>query len=167
MTKEIPLTRGYVAIVDDEDFELVSQYRWVAVTKKGYTTYAGSFVTTDGKRHQITMHRLVMNFPTSSVDHINGDGLDNRRSTNLRVATVSQNLANRGAPSNNTSGFKGVWWDRVRSVWVASIYPGGKHKRLGSFSTAAEAAHAYNKKAIELFGEFAYLNQIDDEVQAS
>lgn len=107
------------------------------------------------------MHRLLMTSPTGTmVDHINGNGLDNRKE-NLRVVTNSQNLMNRGKNKNNTSGYKGVLWDKVRNKWIALIGFNNKNIYLGRFFTKNEAAFAYNAKAEELFGEFAQINIIE------
>lgn len=97
--------------------------------------------------------------PNEQVDHINGDGLDNRKS-NLRICNGSQNRCNKGKPKNNTSGYKGVTWHTPNKKWVAQIAVNGKHSYIGSFKTKEEAAKAYNKKAKELHGEFARLNNL-------
>lgn len=92
------------------------------------------------------------------VDHRNGNGLDNRRS-NLRLATQAQNMSNRGRPTNNTSGYKGVSAGRLGG-WRAYITSRGKRLDIGTFASKEEAAEAYNAKALELHGEFARLNEI-------
>jgi hypothetical protein len=111
LMKFIQLTQGKQAIVDDEDFELLSQFKWYAM-KSGHNVYAARG---GGKRRMELLHRLILGVTDSKieVDHINGDGLDNRRS-NLRVATHADNQHNPGTPTNNTSGYKGVHWCRTK-----------------------------------------------------
>ena len=151
----IPLTRGYNAVVDAADAErVVAAGPWCAAPN-GRTVYAhrrvvrsNGDVTTEG------MHAFITG--ADRTDHINGDGLDNRRS-NLRRATHGQNMANKGRYRNNTSGFKGV--SRRRSGrWFAQIQAQGTHRYLGQFDTAEDAARAYDAAAVEAFGEFARLN---------
>jgi len=145
--------RKYFALVDDEDFELVSQYKW-SISSYGYAECR------DSEHKILGMHRLII--PTKSgmkIDHINMNPLDNRRE-NLRICTHRQNLWNRIKPTNNTSGFKGVSWEKRRNKWRASICKNYKQFSLGEFFTKNEAALAYNRKARELFGNFARLNTI-------
>jgi hypothetical protein len=104
------------------------------------------------------MHRqLIMPLKGLQVDHINGNGLDNRKA-NLRICTPSQNGCNRNRISRSQSGFKGVRWLKERCNWRAEIGLYSRHYNLGSFSSAIEAALAYDKAARELHGEFAHLN---------
>lgn len=147
--KEIPLTQGKVAIVDDEDFDRINLYKW------RYCKGAAQSQTERPNRKVLLMHRMILNAPDGvEVDHINGDALDNRKS-NLRLASHKQNLANQKMKASNTSGFKGVTWHSKNKRWIAQIQ-GGHY--LGSYATAEDAARAYDKKAKELFGEFARLN---------
>jgi hypothetical protein len=92
------------------------------------------------------------------IDHKDGDGLNNQRS-NLRLASKKQNQANRGAPTNNRSGYKGVSANG-RGGWRASIFVDGKTRRVGDYDTPLEAARAYNQAALAAFGEFAKLNEV-------
>ena len=92
-----------------------------------------------------------------ATDHINGDGLDNRKQ-NLRICTHAENLRNRRLGKNNTSGYKGVSWHKLHKLWYAHISHNKKLMSLGYFKDKEEAAKAYDRKAIELFGEFAKLN---------
>jgi hypothetical protein len=163
---EIPLTRGYVALVSDHDYERVSQYNWCAELircKDGSikNVYAVRAISTPSGWTLQRLHRFVAGVtdPEVKVDHRDGNGL-NCQDDNLRVATQAQNQANRGAQRNNTSGFKGVTWSKQAGKWQAKIEVNGKSKHLGYFrlDQIEEAAQAYDRAAIELFGEFAHLN---------
>ena len=161
---------GITVTIDDEDLSLVSEYRWYAYVldgrpnrtiKKRYVTshiYLGC-VNGKGRSRTMYLHRMLLNAePGVTVDHINGNTLDNRRS-NLRIASRSQQNMNRGVPSNNTSGFKGVSWYKRYQRWAAFIHlPDRKQRHLGYFDTAEEAARRYDAEAMIIFGEFANLN---------
>jgi hypothetical protein len=168
--KEISLTQGRVALVDDDDFESLSQYKWCShfnpLAPVGRQHRAIRRTKSRGgiPRQLILMHRAVMGAcPTDpQVDHKNGNPLDNRKE-NLRFATSSQNHANRQIGANNTSGYKGVsrcHGGRVER-FKAQVKVNGVAHFLGRFDTAIEAAKAYNEAAKRLFGEFAYLNQFN------
>jgi len=104
------------------------------------------------------MHRLILNPPAGiTIDHINGNGLDNRRE-NLRLAGRGQNQCNRGKQSNNTSGFKGVTWHKNLNKWEAGISISGKRYHVGFYKTPEAAARAYDDAAKKYHGEFARLN---------
>jgi UDP-N-acetylglucosamine--N-acetylmuramyl-(pentapeptide) pyrophosphoryl-undecaprenol N-acetylglucosamine transferase len=149
--RTINLRNGRAVIVDAADYEWLSRYSWRATG--GESGYA--VATIKGKK--VLMHRLILNAPPHLlVDHYNGNKQDNRR-CNVRLCTRSQNSRN-VRKSRGTSRFKGVWWDKRLRKWVASIRCRGKRIRLGVFTDEAEAARAYDRKAIELFGEFARLN---------
>lgn len=157
--REIELTGKYgidkVMLVSEEDYEWVSQYKWY-VTKNGYAT-----TFQDGKIQ--TLHRLICNTPKGMVtDHINNNRLDNRRE-NLRIVTHKQNSHNsqKPSPEKTSSRYKGVQYFKAEGVWIANIMVDGKSVRIGSFQTEELAAKAYNIKAKELRGEYAYLNDID------
>lgn len=159
MTAEIRLSRGLVALVDDEDVALVSEgWAWHAIPSS-YTTYAGRRVAACWADKPVTemMHRLILGSPEGRVDHINGNGLDNRR-CNLRVSTPSQNGGNRRAGSTGSSRFKGVSWHKRQQRWVAYIRVAGRRIQAGSFVSEVAAARAYDDAAREAFGEFAALN---------
>jgi len=151
MTKEIPLTKGKMAIVDDDDFEELSKYKW-NLHPKGYG-YSKIF----GKN--TLMHRFIIgDIGDSHVDHANGNGLDNRR-INLRPCTRSENMANRrGCQRNNTSGYCGVAYHKKRGRWRAEIGLNGNKIFLGFYDTPEAAARAYDAAARVAFGEFAKLN---------
>lgn len=144
----------HVARVDDEDYEYLMQFSWTAQNTSSPTWYASGRVNGE----HTYMHRIIMNCPRGTiVDHENGDGLDNRRS-NLRLSTRSQNTANSLIYSTNTSGFKGVSWNKSMRKWEANISINGKKIYLGVFSDPLEAALSYDTAARELFREFALVN---------
>lgn len=159
MTKQIPLRGKYgagkFALVDDDDYEYLSQYKW-RCDATGYARYS---VYSKPKRTILTilMHRLILNTPDGfDTDHINGDRLDNRRS-NLRLATCQQNSANsRG--HGRASIFKGVGFQH--GLWRAQIGIDQNVRHLGVFATQRAAAQAYNEAATQYFGEFARLNDL-------
>jgi len=162
--KEIPLTRGYVAFVDDEDYEWLSQFKW-HVKKSGRTCYAVRKVTVAPNTYKKEfMHNAIMKPKEGEqVDHIDGNGLNNCRA-NLRLANHQLQQANR-RKTKGVSRFKGVTrvvhkrkrtGDWIR--WHARIKFNGKYISLGYFENEEDAARAYDKKARELFGEFAKTN---------
>jgi hypothetical protein len=159
---EIQLTRGLVALIDDEDYKLVSMYKWYAGMSGG-TAYARTNTYINGRRTIIRMHRIIMNACREiQVDHINHNGLDNRKE-NLRLCTCSQNQGNRKINERSISGFKGVSWDGRDKKWVAYITRNKRTKFIGYFSQVRDAAIAYNEEATRMFGEFAYLNPVGGE----
>jgi hypothetical protein len=151
----VPLTRGLHALVDEADYERVMAFKW-SVRPDKKTAYAQrAIVLPDGRTSTQQMHNFIAD--SVGVDHINRNGLDNRRS-NLRPATTSQNNANQGRRRDNTSGFKGVSWHASRKRWNARIGFQGKTISLGHYLTREEAARAYDQAAIEMYGEYAVLN---------
>ena len=145
--KEIPLTQGKVTIVDDDMFEYLNQWKW-HLSRFGYAVRK--------PKEQIYMHRFIMK-PDKGffTDHINGDKLDNRKD-NLRICTTSENMMNRGKQSNNTSGYKGVFWSIPAKRWRAQIVVMRKAIHLGLFDTPEEAYKEYKKAEKKLFGEFVH-----------
>lgn len=144
-----------VAIVDDQDYDLVVQYRWW-LTKQGYAYTQKSL---GGVRTTTLMHRLITEpGGAEEVDHKNLDKLDNRR-RNLRLCTRSQNNANRAS----SKAYKGVRWSK--NAWQAEIKKDRKYVYIGRFKTAELAARKYDEKAFELFGEFAYTNFPKEEYE--
>lgn len=161
--KEVVLGSGAVALVDDEDYELINQFHWSEV-HKGKTSYAVRFHRIgDGKQLSIYMHRVIMNAKTGElVDHIKGNGLDNRKSE-LRRCCKKDNQRNRpGACKGSSSCYLGVSWSSERRKWVAQIGIGDTHIGIGRFDREEDAAYAYNLAAAEHFGEFAHLNELPD-----
>ena len=151
--------RGY-ALVDDEDYEQLNQYNWFAAGDGSGMVYAMRHVSVseDIPYRDITMHRSILGKKKGlEVDHINRDGLDNRRE-NLRLCTRSQNSMNQGLRKNSLSGYRGVSYHQKRKRWIARIRVDGKHVRSASFKTAEEAARAYDEFAKKYHGEFASLN---------
>lgn len=147
--KHVPLTQGKYALVDDQDYALVVTLSWYYFKTKN-KEYA--MAKSDGQT--IYMHRYIMQPPDYlQVDHINGSGLDNRR-TNLRLATTSQNNRNRRPMPGYTSPYKGVHWLASRNRWRARL----GHKHLGYFEDEQEAARAYDTAARAQWGEFALTN---------
>lgn len=126
---EVPLTKGRVAVIDDANAEAVLAHKWY-YAPCGYAARAKW--EKGGRRGVIYMHRFLLGEPSGIVDHINRDQLDNRRS-NLRVGNKALNSLNRAPQSNNTSGFRGVDFDKARSRWVARISVDGKVRHLGRF----------------------------------
>lgn len=150
----VPLTMGDVTLIDEQDVELVSQYNWYSQTGKR-TRYAAN----KNKERLLLLHRLILG-DCEAIDHINGDGLDNRRS-NLRVCSLTENNRNTRKRENTRSQYKGVVFDNSASnKWKARVYKDGKQIVLGRFSTEEEAAVAYNKAAVIHYGEFANINSL-------
>jgi len=162
--KEIPLTQGKVALVDDADYDsLMAMGKWYC-TSKGYaakTIQIGSWRRGEKKKYKrLLMHRVVINAPDNmQVDHKFGDKLDNRKE-NLRLCTASQNQGNSATGKNNTSGYKGVVWHTKAGKWNGQIRIRGKKIHLGTYVDKSEAAKAYNAAALEHYGEFARLNDV-------
>jgi hypothetical protein len=152
--KQIPLTQEKVAIVDDDMYEYLSQWKWHYVN--GYAVR--SETCAPGKQKAVFMHRLIMQAPDGmEVDHKETEDTLNNQRSNLRLCTHSQNNHNRTKYSNNTSGYKGVF-PLPSKRWRACIKNQGERLHIGVFDTPEEAARAYDAKARELFGEFANTN---------
>jgi hypothetical protein len=173
--KEIQLTKGYVALVDDEDYDYLSQHKWRAHVCKR-TVYAVRLVTEGAipgktrkgklaekpKRNAVLMHRSVMDDPSKDlqIDHIDHNGLNNQKS-NLRLCSRAGNMQNtRKAINKKTSPYKGVTWNKQKSKFTAQIRINGKMQYLGPYLNDTDAALAYNEAAKKHYGEFASLNQI-------
>jgi len=155
----IPLTQGFVALVDEEDVYFLSQWKW-HVFKEQYTNYAARGVRQGGRVKTILMHRLLLTAPQGKqVDHRDHNGLNNTRA-NLRLCTQNENQHNRRKNSHSLSQYKGVtWWERLHK-WRGEIRLNGKWMYLGYFDNEEDAARAYDKAASLLFGEFARLNKV-------
>lgn len=151
----VDLTKGKKALVDDEDYDIVSKYKW------HYSSgYAKRNNLVHGKKMIARMHHMIVPFTKGyMVDHINGNGLDNRRS-NLRLVTKSQNMMNSGVRRNNKSGYKGVSWDKINNKWRVTIWRMNKQFDVGRFEDILDAARAYNEAARIYHGEYARLNKL-------
>lgn len=151
-------SHGYAkgkTIIDSEDYEKVKGFKWRMLVHPNGNTYATSKVA---KRNYVYLHRVVL--PSyNMVDHINHDGLDNRKE-NLRGCTKSENACNTGVTRGNASGFKGVSFSKDRNKWRAQIGKNNKNYHIGDFLSKEEAVKAYNEKALELHGEFAFQNEV-------
>jgi hypothetical protein len=153
--KEVRLNRGMVALVDDEDYERVSHGHWSVMHKNG-GDYAVRKVP--GEKRLMAMARFLVGARSGEiVHHINHNTLDNRRE-NLRICTVQQNLCSQLKHGTGTSKYKGVHFFKRYGKWQAQVMFNYKHFHLGYFANEEEAARAYDRKARELFGEFALCN---------
>lgn len=156
--REIKLTQGKVALVDDSDFDFLNQWKWYAM-KTGRKFYAARRIN----RFTVLMHRLLLNLTNTKIltDHIDRNGLNNQRD-NLREATIRQNAANRDSFDNSSSKYLGVYWDPARKKWMATIKDSriNKTKGLGGYKNEIDAAKAYNNAAKIIHGAFANLNKV-------
>lgn len=157
MTKLIPLSKGAFTIVDDDDHTWLSQWKWHLMGR-----YAGRVITdpVTRKQHSLSMHRLILDTPQGMhTDHINGNGLDNRRE-NLRICTPSENSRNQKANKRRAGDaqYKGTFFVKKLGKWKAVIGINGKNQYLGLFTSEEDAARAYDQKARELHGDFAHPN---------
>jgi hypothetical protein len=147
----VPLTKGYETVIDIVSIPLVEKYNWYF--NSGYA--ATDVRKSDGSWQKILMHRLIINAPDGyDTDHVNCNKLDNRIS-NLRIATRMQNNCNQKLGSNNTSGYKGVYFDKRKSKWKSCISINGVIHHLGYFADKESAHSAYCAAAMNLYGEFA------------
>ncbi len=157
--KTLELSFGKHAVVDAEDYDQLNMYKWCSV-RRGQIWYARTF-RTDGTH--LSMHRLITNAPKHLVvDHKDYNGLNNRKS-NLRLCTPAQNQYNARPSPGGTSRHKGVYWEKKSKKYRALIGHKSKRYHLGCFDNEDDAGRAYDRKAIELFGEFAYLNFPDED----
>ena len=158
--KHLALQNGSFALVDDEDYEELSKFKWYA-DKRPRSCYVRRLEknnTPEGPRQRcIYLHRQIMQPPPGmDVDHINSDAMDNRRD-NLRICTRSQNNQNARRRVDSNQAYKGVWIT-TNGKYAARIYDKGKKLHIGVFDSELSAASAYDQKAKELFGQYAKLN---------
>lgn len=163
MSKLIPLTQNQFTIIDDEDYEKVNQYKWFALFRNNGIV-ACRKEWKNNKSKTIYLSRFIMNCPKNKlVDHINHNTLLNCK-YNLRIVTKSQNAMNSKKRKNTTSKYKGVTYiinkRKIIKRWIVNIRKNNKSTYIGTFNTEKEGAIAYNFKAKELFGEYAYLNEV-------
>jgi hypothetical protein len=169
--KDIQLSQGKVALVDDDDFEWLNQWKWT-LSKENHTCYAirkESRTLNNGKQKTLLMHRVILEMSDThkKVDHIDRNGLNNQKS-NLRTVNDSQSSHNRGSFKVSTSKYKGVSFSKNkydRKKWIAKFTKNGKGIFIGRFFTEEEAALAYNKRVVEENGEFAYVNIIETGIK--
>lgn len=161
--KEILLTQNKVALVDDEDYAELSKHKWYALKANKYQKETFLAVRDDvsngrANKTKVYMHRQITSAPKGLlVDHRDGNTLNNCR-RNLRIATPLQNQGNKGVQTNNKTGFKGVMSLSEGRFTAYITTENRRHKTIGHYSTAEDAAQAYDAEAIQKFGEFAYLN---------
>lgn len=158
--KVIPLTQGYIALVDDLDYEWASRLRWYAHVKKRKTTIV--YAVRKSNQKMISMAGEIAKIAGIwvdglEIDHIDGNRLNNQR-YNLRVATGSQNQANQIHRKDTSSRYKGVSWSSKNNKWTAYIGYNKNKYNLGTYKSEEEAAKEYDLCAYELFGEYARLN---------
>lgn len=163
MSTKLQLTKGKVALIDREDYERVSEYKWHTHKGAGGYLYGGTFTKShEGSRSRILLHRFINNTPDGyETDHINGDTLDNRK-CNLRTVTRSENQHNSKLRSDSTSGYKGVSWHKASNKWRVRINKDGRSVFTDYFTDIKEAALAYNLHATSLFGSYAKINIIKE-----
>ena len=160
--KKIPLSQGKFTIVDDDDFERVSQLKWSYIN--GYAKR--QMKRADGRRRLLGLQRFIVGLDGDDprvVDHINGDTLDNRKE-NLRICTKRENTRNQRPKDRlgkSTSIYKGVSWKNDMYKWRVRLAIDRKEVIVGYYVCEKEAALAYNKAALEYFGEYAWLNDVD------
>lgn len=157
--KQIPLTQGQFALVDDEDFEELNKHKWYALKPKNTFYAVRAIYNINNKKDFVYMHRAILQLKDTKIhcDHRDNNGLNNQR-YNLRESTHDQNQRNTSYQKNNIFKYKGVSWHKARKKYRARISFNGKEFHLGLFEDIIEAAKAYDEKAKELFGEFAWLN---------
>lgn len=155
MTKEIKLANNKgIVLVDDEDYNWLNQFKWSL--NHGYA-HAN---LREGKNKNVRMHRLLLNVAKEmQTDHIDNNRLNNQKN-NLRVVTNLQNIMNKSSYKNRTSNYKGVHYEKQTKRWRSLISLNNNRFFLGRFKIEIDAAKAYNEKAIELFGEYAKLNEV-------
>lgn len=159
MTKEIPLTQGKVALVDDEDYDWLMKYKW--------WIHSGGYAIRQAGRTDVYMHRAIWEMHHGTlpkgmgIDHIDHNKLNNCLK-NIRTATSSQN--NHNQSKRKTSEFKGITYDPRDDVWVAQTLVSGKHKIFGRFKNKEEAARAYDAGARHFFGDYACVNFPDEVI---
>lgn len=151
------MNHGHTAIIDNEEYAKVKNYKWY-VAKDKNTYYVQAHIVLNDKKTTIKMHRIIMDAKRNQIlDHIDGNGLNNQK-INLRFCTNSENLRNAKKRNNTSSKYKGVAWNCVHKYWQANIYVNGKLKSLGIYRDEYKAAKAYDRAAKKYFGEFARPN---------
>ena len=155
--QKLSVSQGLSVLVDESDLPILSDHSWHVVKTHNGVRYVNCTIMVNGKKKEVPMHRLLLKpLPNQHVDHINRNGLDNRR-INLRICTPSQNRWN-SLPTIHSSKFKGVSWQTDRQRWRAQITHRGKKIYIGKYRSEEDAARAYDRVARRLCGKFAWLN---------
>lgn len=164
--KKIKLTKNKYALVDDEDYNRINKYKWYTLkTKTNYYAMRDNRNSKRTKGFVIGMHREIINCPKNKeVDHIDHNGLNNQKS-NLRICTEKQNHYNcRLQKTNNTSGYKGVSWNKDHNKWRVRINKNNKEILIGRYDNKINAINAYNKAAKKYYGKFVCLNEVPNDI---
>lgn len=160
--KVLTLTRGAESLVDDEDYERARAFRWhlhISRSSNSSRNYGKIYSADHAASGHIYLHRFILNAKTGQyVDHINGNGLDNRKE-NLRLCSAADNVR-AGRYKVGASGYRGVYWHAKDKKWRAQICINNRGKFLGNFDCKEDAARCWNEAARNAFGEFAVLNVI-------
>jgi predicted RNA methylase len=164
--KQISLSKGYYAQVDEEDFEILSKHNWwICEVKSKRATVIQLSAQTEINGKTVKMHRMIMNPPKGmDIDHADGNPLNNQK-YNLRICNRQENLRNTNKYKRRkkcSSEYKGVSFHKKANKWEAGLQVEGRRKWLGLFESEIEAAKVYNKAALTYFGEFARINKIQE-----
>lgn len=152
---KIRIGKDRFALVDQADYDFIKDYLWYCSANK-WGAYVQGFPKgqAGNNRKRVSMHRVILNAPKGMcVDHINGNGLDNRRG-NIRLCTPAENSYNRKLQHNSTSGHRGVYWHKASRRWRARISYARENISLGYYNNLEDAAKAYKEAAKKYYGEF-------------
>jgi hypothetical protein len=162
--KKIPLSQGKFTLVSNKDYKNLCEFKWFAL-KHRHTFYAARHINDDGVRTTLRMHRVILNLDLNdrkTTDHRDRNGLNNQRN-NLRIVSNSLNSYNRKMQTNNTSGYRGVYWHKQQKKWAVYFTQNNKKLKFGGlFSTPELAAYAYDKNIKKVRGKEAILNFSDN-----
>ena len=159
---QIPLTQGQFALIDDEDFDIVSKHKWHAKKYK-HTYYAATNIKKEDKKTILRMHRLIINVPDGmEIDHLDHNGCNNQK-YNIKVCTHWENMQNKKNQYDvlTTTKMKGVYFDNTTKKWKSTIWINGRSKSLKSSDRLEYAIRAYNRASMFYFGERAFLNYLE------
>lgn len=160
-TSCLPLTKGFIALIDDSDVDRASRHQWSASVDKYGHVYARCGGGERSNRWRVSLHRYITNAKQGEfVDHIDRNTLDCRKGNLRKAARGGLNVANGKHRATNRSGYRGVSIDKRSGKWRAAISISGKHRHLGLHDDVHDAARAYNRAASEAYGEFAVLNEV-------